>query len=67
MTLNKFNIFQLPYVFKVFDSLVIFFTFSRYIPYYKDDKIKELSSSDYVLVKDLISKYKKYNFNARQE
>ncbi len=67
MTLNRFNIKYIPYVIKLFTPISDYFTFSRYIPYFKDDKIKELLPNDYRLVQRLLAKYKKDDFVPRQE
>ncbi len=66
-TLTHNNIWDIPFIMKTFSDKIDFITFSRYIPYIKNDYIKPLSKEDYLLVENILEKYKSTNLKSRQE
>lgn len=66
-TLTKNNIIDIPYIVKLFWETSEYITFSRYIPYIKNDSIHPLSKQDYLLIERLLDKYKNKKLRYRQE
>lgn len=66
-TLTKNNILDIPFLVKLLSNKVEYITFSRYIPYIKNNNLSPLSASDYLIVEKILEKYKNNKLKYRQE
>lgn len=66
-TLTKNNILEIPYLINLLKDKVEYITFSRYIPYIKNDDIKELDKKDYLILDEILNIYKDSKLKHRQE
>ena len=66
-TLTKENLQDIPFLVKIFEKKAETITFSRFIPFQKNDAATPLSPSDYEKVGEMLSHFRGSRFKHRQE